>query len=137
MIEIRRPQQPKRPATPFQNAMPDTFILAVQALSGRNVPAFISHHRVGADIEVERFFFTPHQPDRSGALSGAPACLSNEDHRVERQPVRCRSRNSSITVSAGLVLGTGELDQRNARSLARAVQHRVRTALTAPSASKG
>jgi hypothetical protein len=39
--------------------MQDTFIEAVERLSGRNVLAFISNHQVGPDLEIELFLLTP------------------------------------------------------------------------------
>ena len=59
MIEIQRKTIVRETRNEFQNAMQDTFIEAVERLSGRNVLAFISNHQVGPDLEIELFLLTP------------------------------------------------------------------------------
>ncbi len=43
----------------FQAAMQHTVIAALQRLSGRDVPAFISNQQVGPDMEIELFVLKP------------------------------------------------------------------------------
>ena len=59
MIEIQRTTMVQETRNAFQNAMQDTFIKAVDRLSGRHVLVFFSNHHVGPDIEIELFILTP------------------------------------------------------------------------------
>jgi uncharacterized protein YbcI len=60
MIELQRGTIVQETRNEFQNAMPDRFIKAIEALSGRRVLAFVSNHHVGPDMEIELFFLVPH-----------------------------------------------------------------------------
>jgi uncharacterized protein YbcI len=59
LIEIQRTTMVQETRNAFQDAMQNTFIRAVERLSGRHVLAFFSNHHVGPDIEVELFILTP------------------------------------------------------------------------------
>jgi len=59
MIELQRSTIVQETRNAFQNAMQDKFIGAIESLSGRDVLAFISNHRVGPDIEIELFVLKP------------------------------------------------------------------------------
>ena len=59
MIELQRSTVVQETRSAFQNAMQQTFITAVERLSGRDVLAFISNHHVGPDVEIELFMLGP------------------------------------------------------------------------------
>jgi uncharacterized protein YbcI len=59
MIELQRTTIVQETRSAFQTAMQHKFIAAVEALSGREVLAFISNHHVGPDIEIELFMLRP------------------------------------------------------------------------------
>src|SRR3984957_4272399 len=61
MIEIQHSTIVQETRNAFQDAMQGKFINAIQALTGRQVLAFISNHHVGPDIEIELFFLSPYQ----------------------------------------------------------------------------
>jgi uncharacterized protein YbcI len=63
MIELQRATIVQETRSAFQTAMQKRFIDQVERLSGRGVPAFISNHHVGPDIEVEIFMLTPPTPE--------------------------------------------------------------------------
>ena len=93
MIEIQRGTIVQETRNAFQNAMQDTFINAVQRLSGRHVRAFISNHHVGPDIEIELFSSRP------------PACL------------RMPSETPIASIEAGVTWGRELLSACGGRSL--------------------
>ena len=59
MIELQRSGLVQETRSAFQDAMQQTFIEAVERLSGREVITFASHHHVGPDVEVELFLLEP------------------------------------------------------------------------------
>ena len=59
LIELERTTTVQETRSAFQNAMQDTFIAAVEHLSGRDVLAFISNHHVSPDMEIELFLLKP------------------------------------------------------------------------------
>ena len=59
MIELQRTTVVQETRSAFQSAMQHKFIAAVEDLSGRDVLAFISHHHVGPDMEIELFMLKP------------------------------------------------------------------------------
>jgi uncharacterized protein YbcI len=59
MIELQRTSIVQETRSAFQSAMQHKFIAAVEALSGRDVLAFISNHHVGPDMEIELFMLKP------------------------------------------------------------------------------
>jgi uncharacterized protein YbcI len=59
MIELQRTTIVQETRSAFQSAMRHKFIAAVEALSGRDVLAFISNHHVGPDMEIELFMLKP------------------------------------------------------------------------------
>jgi uncharacterized protein YbcI len=61
LIEIQQSTIVQQTRNAFQDAMQAKFINAIQALSGRQVLAFVSNHHVGPDIEIELFFLSPYQ----------------------------------------------------------------------------
>ena len=62
MIELQRSLIVKETRSTFHDAMAQTFIEAVEHLSGRGVITFTSHHHVGPDVEVELFMLEPIAP---------------------------------------------------------------------------
>jgi uncharacterized protein YbcI len=64
MIEVQRTTIVQETRSAFQSAMQETFISAVQSLSGRNVLAFISNQHIGPDMEIELFMLEPQDHDR-------------------------------------------------------------------------
>jgi uncharacterized protein YbcI len=63
MIEVQRTTIVQETRSAFQSAMQETFISAVQRLSGRNVLAFISNQHIGPDMEIELFMLEPRGQD--------------------------------------------------------------------------
>ncbi len=63
MIEVQRTTIVQETRSAFQSAMQETFISAVQRLSGRNVLAFISNQHIGPDMEIELFMLEPRDQD--------------------------------------------------------------------------
>ncbi len=59
MIELQRSEVVHETRHTFADAMAQTFIEAVERLSGRDVITFTSHHHVGPDVEVELFMLEP------------------------------------------------------------------------------
>jgi uncharacterized protein YbcI len=59
MIELQHTTIVQETRSAFQTAMQHKFIAAVEALSGRDVLAFISNHHVGPDMEIELFMLKP------------------------------------------------------------------------------
>jgi uncharacterized protein YbcI len=59
MIELQRTPIVQETRSAFQHAMQQKFIAAVEALSGREVLAFISNHHIGPDMEIEIFMLKP------------------------------------------------------------------------------
>jgi uncharacterized protein YbcI len=59
MIELQHTTIVKETRSAFQTAMQHKFIAAIERLSGRDVLAFISHHHVGPDMEIELFMLEP------------------------------------------------------------------------------
>jgi len=59
MIELQRQALVHETRRAFQQAMEHRFIEAVQDITGRRVPRFISTHHVGPDLEIELFLFEP------------------------------------------------------------------------------
>jgi uncharacterized protein YbcI len=59
MIELQQTPIVQETRSAFQHAMQQKFIAAVEALSGREVLAFISNHHVGPDMEIEIFMLKP------------------------------------------------------------------------------
>lgn len=57
MIELQRRTLVQETRSAFQQAMQQKFIDEVEALSGREVLAFISNSHVGPDMEIELFIF--------------------------------------------------------------------------------
>jgi uncharacterized protein YbcI len=55
MIELQHGRAVQETRSAFQEAMQQRFIEEVESLSGRGVLAFIPHHHVGPDLEVELF----------------------------------------------------------------------------------
>ena len=55
MIELRHTAIVKQTRCTFQSAARQTFIGAVERLSGREVLTFIPNHHVGPDIELTLF----------------------------------------------------------------------------------
>ena len=72
MIELQRSAIVLDTRSAFQNAMQHKFIAAVERLSGRDVLAFISHHHVGPDVEIELFML---KPEAFEAVTSPPAPL--------------------------------------------------------------
>lgn len=59
MIELQLMTVVHKTRSTFQDAMQHKFTAEVERLSGRHVLAFVSHHHVGPDMEVELFMLEP------------------------------------------------------------------------------
>lgn len=59
MIELQRTVIVQETRSAFQMAMQHKFVSVVEALSGREVLAFMSNQHVGPDLEIEIFLLKP------------------------------------------------------------------------------